>query len=272
MFLVDMEGHIASSGPRGRALSGAVPCAFAALALAATAPAVAAQSVTGRVVDARSGDAIERAIIELFDIDDEPLGLGFSDGRGRFRIEVGEPGGPYRLTARALSYREGSVDSIQVAPDGADVGDVTLLPAPISLDTLEAEAEHGRPSGRERVRLRQLQGRGTFLAGAIVENDEPESLTHYLAEAAGLMVTYDRRDGWPRLRSPKAPGDCMSITVNHWPLRSSGYRSLDEIRLDWIAAIEIYNTPEDVPDERIIGMSPTFRRCGLVNIWLWNSW
>lgn len=257
-----------------------------------------AQAVTGRVVDARNGAEIERAVISAFDVDDERVGGAVSGEGGRFLVTL-DPGGPYRFTVEALSYDSATVSSIHVeAFRTDDVGEIRLVPAPLALDTLLGEGTR-RPRGRDRVQRRQMLGTGTFLAGAIIEHDNPQSLTHYLGDAAGLPVRYIGVSGHraraadftrsrtpsvlqnripraitstPRLSSPRAPRNCMTITINHWPIQSSGHRSLDDIPLSSIAAVEIYETPREVPEEAIFGIDHHWQGCGVLNVWLRGSW
>lgn len=244
-------------------------------ALCLLVPAVLpAQVVTGRVVDEGSSEGIAQAIVEIRDREGREVGSGLADGEGRFRVEVAPPGGPFRLAAWAMSYDRTTVDSLHLAPgDTLDVGDLSIRPAPLALDRLDVAAEEtsGLLPGRELVRRRQLLEKGTFLSGAVIDADDPYSLTEYLAEAAGLMVRWGF-SGRPRLRSPRARSGCMNVTINHWGMGRSGYRSLDEIDPSWIAAVEIYETERDIPEEKLIGLDQRWSGCGLVNVWLWNSW
>lgn len=272
---------------------------LAALSVVVVAPALQAQVVTGRVVDAGSGGGAGQAIIELFDQDGEKVGVTVAGADGRFQVELVRPGGPFHLTAWAMSYHRATLDSLRVGEtQRLDLGEIRLEAAPIPLDTLQVEVE-GLLRGRELVRRRQILGQGTFVSGAVIEQDDPYSLTQYLADAADIMVRYGSMSGartratdntrvreplllqrrpppaltsLPYLYSPEAPNQCMHVTINHWPMEDSGYRSLDEIELSWIAAVELYNTPREIPQEKLIGIDAQFKRCGLVNVWLWNSW
>lgn len=236
--------------------------------------ALPAQVVTGRLVDQESGEGVAQAVVELLDAEGERVGSDLAADDGRFEVEVALPGGPYRLVAWAMSYHRATVDSLVLAAEETlDVGDLTIRRSPIALDRIEVEAERtsGLLPGRELVRRRQLLEKGTFLSGAVINADDPYSLTEYLAEAAGLMVRWGF-SGSPSLRSPRARSGCMDVTINHWGMGKSGYRSLDDIDPSWIAAVEIYETERDVPEEKLIGLDQKWRGCGLVNIWLWNAW
>lgn len=270
------------------------------MGVALTAGHLQAQEVIGRVVDDATGTPTERAIVEILDAEDAPLRSALTDSNGRFRIALSEAGGPFTLVVWAMSYHPARVDTFHVqARRTLDLGEIRLEAAPIALDSVRAEGLRTL-TGRERIRQRQLLGRGTFLSGAVIEAARPYSLTEYVAEAAGILVRYRGRSPHraraaddtrsrqprilqgrvtaevgmiPRLLSPEAPRDCMHITVNHWPLANSGYRSLDEIPLSWIAAVEVYNTPWDVPEEAHFAITDfMFDGCGILNVWLWNSW
>lgn len=279
------------------------------LTLPALADPVGAQELRGRVVDARSGQAVEQAIVEVFDQGDEKVGVGLAGRDGRFRIDLPEPGGPLHLTVWAMSYARVTVEDVYVnAYERLEIDDIRLDPTPIGLPGERVQVERsGLPPGRELVRRRQLVNDGWFFSGAVIARDNPSSLTWYLSEATDLPVTYSgrsvhrermrdlqrARDPFilqrrpptelrtePMLQSPRASDNCLMVTVNHWPLGKSGYRSLDDIPVEWIAAVEIYETPNDIPREKLIGLDPTmspdpdpdWKACGLLNVWLWNSW
>lgn len=187
-----------------------------------------------------------------------------------FEIRLVAPG-TYSVRVSGFGYEMAAVDSVTVhGREAVRLGDIAVVPGPLVVDDIRVEVRRGQIRGQERVRQRQLLGTGTFFAGAVIERERPESLTWYLAEKSGLEVRYGNR-GIPFLRSTARPYDCVLVQVNHWPLHRSGYRSLDEIRLDWIAAIEVYPTYRDVPPERRL-VWETDQRCGLLNVWLWNSW
>lgn len=232
-------------------------------------PDLHAQEIRGRVVDAENGDGVGEALIEVFDEDGEKVGVAVAGSGGHFEVDLARPGGPFVMDVWAMSYRRGVVDSLHVTRSGAlDVGEIRLEASPVPLDTMRVRTTR-RVTGRELVRRRQLQGQGTFVSGAVVKADEPYSLTQYLADAAGIMVRQGSKG--PYLSSPRAPNGCMAVQVNHWP-GLAGYRTLDDIPPGAIAAVEIYNTPREIPQEKMIGLDAAFRGCGLVNIWLWNSW
>jgi hypothetical protein len=51
-----------------------------------------------------------------------------------------------------------------------------------------------------------------------------------------------------------------------------GFPSLDHVPLEWIAAIEVYESMRDVPPGRLQLGTQGFHACAVVNVWTWNSW
>jgi hypothetical protein len=68
--------------------------------------------------------------------------------------------------------------------------------------------------------------------------------------------------------------------VNRWPLNRPGgpgeppigFRSLDDIPLESIAGIEIFNDYNDVPELFASDAIDDMYFCGFVNVWTTNSW
>jgi len=230
---------------------------------------VDAQVLTGRVLDEQTGNGIPSASVEVFDAEGSPLGTTTTEGSGDFRIQLPLSGGPFRLSARAFAYHAGSLDSLHVAQgETLPLGEIRLDRVPILLESVEVEA--GRSwitRGEEWVRRGQLLGEGIFFAGALVALRDPPSLTHFLAEEAGLTVTYNFLHQ-PFLRSTDPVETCVRVQVDRWPVGTSPYRNLDGIPLDVIAAIEVYPTRHEVPPQ----LAWDADRCGLVNVWTWNRY
>jgi hypothetical protein len=233
---------------------------------------VSGQTIQGRVIDARSGAGVPTASVTAATGGLVAAGA-LTNANGTFRIRLEAPG-VYLVRVSREGYASVAMDSLRVLEgDTLTLPDIALEPGPIVLDELRVETPRRRPRGQERIRQRQLLGKGVFLSGAMISGDQPKSLTWYLAETAGLQVWYGRRgmDRYPSLRSPTGTYDCVRIQINHWSMGQLGYRSLDEIDLDMIAAVEIYPTFSEVPPENML-IWETNRRCGLVNVWLWNAW
>jgi hypothetical protein len=234
---------------------------------------LSAQTIQGRVTDARTGAGIPTASVTATTGGLVAAG-DLTNANGNFRIRLDAPG-VYLLRISREGYTSTTLDSLRVLEgDTLALPDITLEPGPIVLDELRAAVPGRRPRGQERVRQRQLLGQGVFVSGAMIASDQPRSLTWYLAEKAGLQIWYGPRgmDLHPSLRAPgRGTRDCVVIQINHWPMGRLGFRSLDEIRLDMVAAVEIYPTFDEVPPETML-IWDTNRQCGLVNVWLWNAW
>lgn len=165
-----------------------------------------------------------------------------------------------------MNHHRARVDSIHVRLDEiVELDEIVLEIAPIGIDTLQVEVQ-GRVTGRERVRRRQILGKGTFFAGAVLEAANPYYISNYLAEETDLISRFGA------LTNPNSVRDCMAIHVNHWPIGKTGFSSMDEIPLDWIAAVEVYDTFDDTPEDARMLSNTAWGGCGLVNVWLWNSW
>ncbi len=230
-----------------------------------------AQAVTGRVVSADSLRGIPAAFIQVFDRADNRVRTGLTDSEGRYELELARDGEPFRLQVDAFGFARASV---QVPPTLTQqtlaMQDIVLEPAPIVLDELSVRADRPRLTpGREWVRRNQLHGTGTFLAGAMIANDAPDFLGAYIADRTELWVTFNSR-GQSALYNPRgARSRCVDVLVNRWSLRQTGYRTIDDIPAKDIAAIEIYESERDLPPGYYFEGRPG---CGIVQVWLWNSW
>jgi hypothetical protein len=266
-----------SSRARRLAPSG-VPWLLAAVAIVVGVEAVEAQTIRGRVVDVTTGNPIRQATVAV-QFDGRTVAGSLTDVGGEFVIVIQEAG-EYDVRASAPGYLTFDLNGL-VAEVGDELSltDIQLEPDPVALEgvSVEVRRDRGRMRGEDRVLLRQLRGEGTFVPGALLVLENPTSLTAYLAEVADLHVRYDFY-GSPYLWSPVGPYHCLIAQVNHWPMVALGYRSLDDIALRRIAAIEIYNTAAEVPPEaQLITDTEDPRycpcgRCGLVNVWFWSSW
>jgi hypothetical protein len=61
---------------------------------------------------------------------------------------------------------------------------------------------------------------------------------------------------------------CTLVWVDEWYGRPRSLRFVDAIPVEDIAAIEIYRTYRDVPEELRIHVYP----CGLINVWTRAAW
>jgi len=259
-----------------------------------------AQTLAGRVLDGDTGRPIANAFVEVLGEDEERLAGTFTGGNGRFSIAVPTLEGPGQLTVGAIGYGRGLWD-VPMPEEGqtSDFGDLEIQPVPIELAPLDVQVERSRLTpGREWVRRRQLLGRGQFFPGALLTALNPQSVSRYLSEQTEFWVRYDER-GTPSLTLPW--GGCVLMHVNEWPinaamsgtvprprvgvqsvdrppaassseLREMGFPSLDDIPLEWIAAIEVYEEMRDVPPGRLQFTSSGAHPCAIINVWTWDSW
>jgi hypothetical protein len=168
-----------------------------------------------------------------------------------------------------MFYRLGLVDDVAVrAGETLPVPDILLAPDPASIEGVTVSRERSRVTrGSEWVRQRQMTGAGSFFAGAVIEMGHRGSLGLYLASETGLWPRSGVR-GVQSLRNPRGFYGCIVPMLNQWPLARTGYRSLDEIPVERIAAVEVYDNYRDVPP--ILQSTAGF--CGVVNVWTWESW
>lgn len=227
-------------------------------------------------MDDATGAPIVQATVAVM-LDDRTVAGSLTDAAGRFSIRLREADS-YIVRVSGQGYATLLADEVTVAlRETLVLTDYRLQPRPIALDAIIVEAESGKLTGAEKIRRRQLLGQGSFFSGTDIALLAPRSLTEYLAREADLEVRYDRW-GHPYLWSPVGPHHCLVLQVNHWPLSTQGFNSLDEIPFEWIAGIEIYNTVAEVPPESaLIGYTTQPRlypgeQCGLLNVWFWKSW
>jgi hypothetical protein len=232
---------------------------------------LAAQTIAGRVVDATRSEGVAFALVRVFGAVGAQLAATPADAQGRFRLEVPARDEPMRLTVETLFHLPFSVDSLRVARGQVlTLPDIVLEPDPIALGEVTVQVRRrGLVPGREWTRRNQLLGKGTFLPGAVVELAAGASLGAYIANQTRLWVRFDER-GKAALHNPAgALSRCVDVLVNRWKLERTGFQSVDEIPRERIAAIEIYENERDIPPGYWFDGRPG---CGLVNVWLWNSW
>jgi len=239
------------------------------------------QSIRGRVVDAESGAGITQVAVIAAE-GNTLLETALSNEEGEFEIRLNRAG-TVTLRATRQGYRARAIESIVVsAGESVVLPDLPLERAPIILEEVRAEAPQGRLTpGREWIRRRQLLGKGTFLSGSMLMELQPPSLTRFVADETNLWVEYDIR-GVPRLKNPFAMNSCMAVYLNQWPLNREagqgrfrevlGWPSMDEIPLENIAAVEIYNDLRDLPPGLLFAYGGRPQSCGVINIWTWDAY
>ncbi len=185
--------------------------------------------VTGEVHDLQTRRPLANVAVRLVTEDGtQVLGSAWTDANGRYTVLLflGEREDPGSLVIQAgtLGYVLSSSDPFRLSPGRVTtVPRIQLRPEPVVLDSVVAEAaplrwNELRPP-RERVRQRQLEGRGTFIPGAVVENSDARSLPEFVADRIdGLEVEFPAEG--PTLRSTFYPR-CLHVLVNEWPARDA---------------------------------------------------
>ena len=247
-----------------------------------SARALQAQTIQGRVVDAESGEGIAGAGV-LVIAGERLIGTAITGSTGLYALRIPETAGPLLLRASRQGYRTASLDSVTV-PSGetVEVADILLQPSPIVLDEVRAEVRRSRLTpGREWIRQNQLLGKGTFFSGAMLRQLDPLSLTRYIADQVDLWVEYDGR-GNPSFKNPFAFDPCVVVMLNRWPIYqtfdiddfsdTAGWPSMDEIPIEAIAAVEVYNDLRQLPPMLYFTHRGDAQTCGVVNIWTWDAY
>lgn len=112
---------------------------------------------------------------------------------------------------------------------------------------------------------RQLEGRGTFLPGVVIEADPSYDLAEILVHRVdGLEFMAERGR---RVINSVRGNRCIRILVNEWGQSST---ALESIRTDRVGAVEVYLEFDDVPPDLQRHVHNQF--CGVISIWLWDSW
>ncbi|MEX0891315.1 MAG: TonB-dependent receptor [Gemmatimonadota bacterium] len=173
-------------------------CTFATLllgaaALASAAPA-AGQIVRGTVRDRASGEAVEEAVVTLFDLDGSARARFLTDPRGRFVLRAPGPGA-YYLASQRLGYETTQTDTVALSKD--QELDVLLLvdTRPVELEGLETTATRKMVVDSWLVAdfyRRVASGRGRYVTRPEIEQRAPGSLTDLLATVPGVAI---RRTG-----------------------------------------------------------------------------
>lgn len=252
----------------------------------------APRAVIGTVLDNSTQRPIAQAAVRLLTEDgSRVLGGTYSDAQGRFTVLVflpdGEDPGPVQVEAGTFGFVLYASRPFTLQPRGATVHPpIRLRPEPVRLDTLVVFSERRwwqLPPPREKVRRRQLEGKGTFFPGAIIGAAEERDLPSILeARVPGLLVM-ETASGM-ELRSLIYP-HCIYLLVNEWP--AIGSFRLDAVRKGEVGAVEVYAEWDDVPEDLKIrifqvyesgtrtfdaGSSDAGWACTVVNVWLWNAW
>jgi hypothetical protein len=211
--------------------------------------------VLGRVTDGADGSAISNVSVRLADTPLETL--SGSDGRFRFaRV----PPGSYALVIEHLGY--GTVqDSVDVelssTVDVAVTMNVAALPlAPLQVTTRSFHLERvGFYTRRERF------------SGGFISRDElprrPTYASDMLRTMAGIRLA-PRRNSTGSM--PIGRGNCGFRYIVDGA-RIGPFFEIDDLRADWIEAIEVYRGVSEIPGEFHAMTTDPRGNCGVIVVW-----
>jgi hypothetical protein len=246
---------------RGRAAACGVAfasCCGAALAVPA---AAAAQVISGVVIEDGTDAPIAGALVELLEQGSRAAQRSATTAAGgEFRLAL--PGaGEYRLRISRIGYLPVTTAMYTLAAGDSIHERLSMPRAPVALDTLRVERRDGRLTGFDKVMRRQRENNGIFIPGAIFEMADPPYPSQYLQYLIGALFTTSGGE----LRMPGAR--CTVLWIDEWH-RPRSLSSLDQIPVSEFAAIEVYRTFRDVPEELQVHVYP----CGLINVWTSAAW
>lgn len=249
--------------------SGRIPL-LTLLFLVATLPVQAAAQQPGSasleltVTDAVTGEPIAGARVQLID-----LGLGATtDAMGRAVVHDIPPG-EHRLDVASFGYSPERAALLFVGGEAAE-GEVAMRREIFSVDGVTVTAERQRS---DRLEMRGFYDRQRFGMGRYMEREDIDRLDPFdtadlFRRMTGVRVSYGSR-GNRYLLGRRAPatlqvgqyqmGCSMSVFVDGLPW----YAPIDDLPVEWVAAIEVYPGGATVPIE-YVGRSGG---CGVVLIW-----
>ncbi|TVP78933.1 MAG: carboxypeptidase regulatory-like domain-containing protein [Gemmatimonadales bacterium] len=253
--------------------------------------------ILGVVVEARTGEPMPGVMIRLMvdDEDGEVLEIASSDAEGRWeiRLRLDEDPGPLVIEARALGHLTARSNPFRLAPEGetVEVPELRIEPDPVELEALEVRGQRRwwqLRHPRDIVRDRQLEGRGIFIPGAVLQQADRPSAAEAISDLVdGLDVEYTNR-GVPALRWARAGDICPMVMVNEWVVDSDEAFDLGSMDPREIAVVEFYESYQDLPEDlrrrlaQELGSDQVLRplreattdqeRCPVINIWRWSEW
>jgi hypothetical protein len=226
------------------------------------------QVVRGRVMDAGTSGGLRGAAVELVDASGTTRRWVLSDSTGRFALQA-DRAGTYVVGASRVGYTTTSSPAVTVAAGGTATVLLQLAVAPIRLDEIAVQAlPEERQLGRERVRRRQLAGRGIFVPGAVITAMNVAYVAQALFDVEGIWAS---AFGVQTLRGSDR---CLTFLLNELPLRGG----LDALIPSDVAAIELYREWKELPEDlrhHAIQVNPRtggVRQCGVLNVWTWGAW
>jgi hypothetical protein len=210
--------------------------------------------LVGRVQDA-SGSPVDAAAVRLAGT---PLAtLTGRDGRFRFpRV----PPGDYEIDVAMLGYRTVR-DSVAVEPAATVDVAVRLVAEAVRLEPLTVTTRSFRLE-RAGFYQRQERSAGAFITRERIARQNPYLTSDVLRGVAGVRLEQGRGHG----AVPTGRGNCPFRYIVDGTRIGPGFE-IDDLRADWIEAIEVYRGPSEVPAEFSVGPSSYRANCGLIVVW-----
>jgi hypothetical protein len=241
-----------------------VRCALTFIFAICLIPEAAAQVVRGRVVDADTKAPISLVETRLLAENDSSVDLVLTTDSGAFVLR-GRGTGKYALELRRVGFQRLVTTHIRLSPGDTMTVDLELGRIdPVSLDTVRVEEKRSWWSsatpGHTWLQRHAKRGIGVFIAGAVVEHSGL-LLSEYLGRIEGLSLTGVTIRGYPVIPARNGmfvtstfPSRCLYARIDHQSLAhyliSTRRETIDEaLKLNQIAAIEIYRERAEIPEE-----------------------
>jgi len=189
-----------------------------------------------------------------------------SDDSGRFVMAAEKPGS-YRVRFAAPGYR--SAESRLLALAGERATEVSVLLEPLAALELDTVMVEGRrvPRYLEGFERRSHFGWGTFFDAERIAHTRSHRFTDLAPQFPGFITKYDQlgrrtisNDKRERHQSACPP----LVYVDGSLVGDASNYDLDTIKMEWIAGVEVYNSPAFTPLE----FNTFDATCGVIVIWL----
>lgn len=255
--------------PRPAGIDGTLRVAL--IGLACLAGPAAGQSLEGRVLDARTGQGVGSATVDVRNPATEIVTAVSSDGSGAFRIPLAAAG-RYQLMVRHVGFDPATIE-LRVPPAGPVHLEILLEPRAIPMDSVTVTADpltafledvgFGRRSGG---------GQGVFITRRDIEESGAHRTSELLQGKVGIRFLRSGLGGGDARFTRGAYQGCPpQLLLNGARVRrgNSGRGRLD-VTIDalvapsQIAGIELYTGPAEIPLE----FGGTGAACGVILIWL----
>ncbi len=238
-------------------------CCTLARLLAAAAP-LQAQLLRGRVRDARTGRALDKAVVVALAADSSEAGRDTTRTDGSFRLPL-PAGGVYRLRAGSEDHVPSTSDTLTVAP-----GDTLRLLLRLSASGVETEKmvavveRNGRSEILEDAGFydRQKMGPGLFYTRADFAERKAESVSAFLRTVPGMRAV-ERGPGRTAVVSGRGGVVCLPrIFVDGTSVATADIDVVATPRD--LEGMEVYRGSSEVPVQYGGMRTP----CGAIVMWL----